>query len=302
MLQLLNLQKRRVLFLKFIFMLSFFCASVFSADLKAHYSISAQELNASVIFPQIKDDFLIYQFDENRHIKSFSSSVLIKSFQEHNISLDDKSQGIVHFNRNTQTDLGPIKEKVREYYLSYYPSMQISSIDFHLNNFIESLPEEYEIIFKTNAHQYRKSTLQLSALKSKKRYFISYHIHAKVKLFKASHNINRGKILSPIDLTYTNEPFRRLKGIPLKTLDETEIRIKKRLREGSILYEHDIERVPSVLKDEDVYVRLINGNVQLEFQAKSLQDGNIGDMISIQKSDNQRLKAKVVGKNLVEVE
>jgi len=290
------------LLLKTLLLLSFFCICVFSADLKADYTISSQELNASAIFPQIKDDFSIYKFARHRYKKSFSSAVLIQTFKEHDILLEDKSQGIIHFKRATSLDLTPLKEKIKAYYLSYYPSMQIASITFQLHSFMQNLPAEYVLNFKPKAYQYKKSTLQLNVPKSKKRFFISYEIHANVKLFKASHNINRGNILKPIDLVYTNEPFERLNGSILRALDENDIRAKKRLHEGKIVYEKDFETVPSVLKNKTVYARMISGNVHLEFQAKSLQDGQIGDIVLIQKSDKQRLKAKVIGKSLVEIE
>jgi flagella basal body P-ring formation protein FlgA len=295
-------QKRRVLLLKSFLLLSFFCVSVFSAELKADYTISSQELNASVIFPQIKDDFSIYKFSKHRYKKSFSSAVLIQAFKEHNVLLEDKSQGIIHFKRATSLDLTPLKEKIKAYYLSYYPSMKITSVTFKLHSFMQKLPSAYTLDFKPNAYQYKKSTLQLTLPKSKKRHFISYEIHASVKLFKASHNINRGKILKPIDLVYTNEPFERLNGSILRALDESDLRVKKRLNEGRILYEEDLETVPSVLKNKTVYARMVSGNVHLEFQAKSLQDGQVGDIVLIQKSDKQRLKARVIGRNLVQIE
>lgn len=285
-----------------LLLLSFFCVSAFCAELKADYTISSQELNASAIFPQIKDDFTIYKFAKHRYKKSFSSAVLIQTFKEHNILLEDKSQGIIHFKRASSLDFTPLEEKVKAYYLSHYPSMQISSITFKLHSFLQKLPTAYTLDFKPNAYRYKSSSLQLTSPKSKKRHFISYEIHASVKLFKASHNINRGKILKPIDLVYTNEPFERLKGSILKALDESDLRVKKRLSEGRILYEKDLEIVPSVLRNKTVYARMVSGNVHLEFQAKSLQDGQVGDIVLIQKSDKQRLKAKVIGKSLVEIE
>lgn len=290
------------MFIKPLLLLSFFCISVFSAELKADYTISSQELNASAIFPQIKDDFTIYKFAKHRYKKSFSSAVLIQTFKEHNVLLEDKSPGIIHFKRATSLDMTPLEERIKAYYLSYYPSMQISSVTFKLHSFMQKLPAAYTLDFKPNAYQYKKSTLQLTSPKSNKRHFISYEIHASVKLFKASHNINRGKILKPIDLVYTNEPFERLNGSILKVLDESDLRVKKRLNEGRILYEKDLESMPSVLKNKTVYARMVSGNVKLEFQAKSLQDGEVGDIVLIQKSDKQRLKAKVIGRNLVQIE
>lgn len=298
-----KIRKETILLLKYLLLLTFLFISVFSAELKTDYTLSNQELNASIIYPQIKDDFTLYTFANHRYKKSFSSAVLIALFKEHGITLEDKSRGIVHFKRASSLDLAPIEEKIKAYYLSYYPTMQISSISFVTHSFIQKLPAEYELVFKPKAYHYRKSTLQLNVpLPSKTRHFISYNIEAKVKLFKASRNINRGKILSPIDLLHTNEPFERFSGPLLDGLTKSDLRVKKRLSEGNVVYEHDVELVPAVLKNKIVYAQMSSGNVHLEFQARSLQDAQIGEMIFIQKSDKQRLKARVVGKNLVKIE
>ena len=289
-------------FMKYIFFLLLLNIFAFSAVLEPNYTLLTPELNASVIYPEIKQDFNIYTFDKNKNRKSFSSKRLIKIFESHDLSLKDNSRGIVHFERTSDIDLEPIKKKIEEYYLAHYPNMHINTIELDPNNTITHLPKKHTLSFKTNAHQHSHSSLQLTSSESKERYFISYTVQATIKVFKASHNINRGKILTYIDLKHTNEPFKRFTGTPLQRIDKSTVRLKKRLQKGKIIYEHDVEALPSVLKNKPVYVRLTNGNVHLEFQAKSLQDGKIGDMISIQKKDKTRFKAKVVGKNLVEIE
>ncbi|MFC2073702.1 flagellar basal body P-ring formation chaperone FlgA [Campylobacterota bacterium] len=288
--------------MKHIFFLLLMNTFSFSAILESKYTLLTPELNASVIYPDIQKDFSIYTFDENKNRKSFSSKTLIKIFESHNLSLSDNSKGIVHFERTSDIDMGPVEKEIEAYYLSHYPNMKIDSIQLDPNGTITELPKEYTLMFKPHAHRYNHSSLQLTSNESNERYFLSYTILATIKVFKASHNINRGKILTYIDLKHTNEPFTRLTGIPLQRISKSPVRLKKRLQKGKIIYEHDVEALPYVLKNKPVYVRLTNGNVHLEFQAKSLQDGKVGDMISIQKKDNTRLKAKVVGKNLVEIE
>ncbi len=288
--------------MKFLSFLLFFTLSLFSTDLESNYTLPSSELNASVIYPEIKEDFTIYTFTENRNRKSFSSDSLIKLFDEHDLTLNDQSRGIVHFERASEVDLRTIKNDIKAYYLSYYPNIQIKSIALHSNTPITQLPEKYTLTFKTNAHKYKHSSLQLNADELDVRLFIRYTIEATVKVFKASHNLSRGKILSYIDLKYTREPFKRFTGVPLKELGEVTLRLKKRLPKGRTLYEHDVEPLPSVLKNKTVYARFSRGNVHLEFQATSLQDGRIGDIVSIQKKDKTRLKAKVIGRNQVEIE
>ena len=289
-------------FMKHIFFLLFLAVSTFSATLESYYTLPTSELNASVICPEIKDDFTIYSFDKNKNRKSFSSKTLIKLFDSYDLTLIDESRGIVHFERTSDINLEPIKKDIKAYYLSYYPQMHINAILLKTNTPIMHLPETYTLTFRPNAYQHKHSSIQLTSNESNERFFLRYTIEATVKVFKASHNINRGKILSYVDLKHTSEPFKRFTGTPLASIGKSSVRLKKRLPKGKIVYERDVESPPSVLKNKTVYARFIEGNVHLEFQAVSLQDGRIGDVISIQKKDKTRLKAKVIGKNQVEIE
>jgi flagella basal body P-ring formation protein FlgA len=164
------------------------------------------------------------------------------------------------------------------------------------------LPEEYSLEFKNNAFRYAKSSVQVHDLHSKKRYFLKYSLKATVKLFKARHNINRGRILTQIDVRYAPIEFTRLKSMPFDFKQKTDIRLKKRLLKGKIIYNKDVEQLPAVLKGSLVLVSLVTGTVHLEFQATALRDAHIGDEIYVEKRDKKRLRVKVIGKNQVEIQ
>jgi len=274
---------------------------LFSLELKSTYAVSGLEFNASHVVPSIKDDFIIYTFQENHHQKTFTSSKLLLHLQEKGLMLEDKSKGIVHIKRQSGIDYGKLKKEVTAYYQEYYPQIKISHIEFKQNSYIKKLLPDYQLKFKNNAYLFNRSSLQIISKESKKRYFINYELTATIKVFKASHNIKRGKILTQLDLKYQVETFTRLKGQPLQGSLSSSIRLKKRLVKGKILYNHDIEKLPDVIKDKSVNVRLISGKVHLEFQAICLQDGHIGDEVIIKKRDGKRLKAKVISPYLVEI-
>lgn len=271
-------------------------------DLKTQYTIENLDFNASSIYPDIKEDFILYHFDENQHHKAFSSQKLISRLKKHGVTVNDDVPKIVHIQRTSDIDLDPISQKIKSYYRSYYPSITIEKVSIKTNSFVGELPSSYTLHFRPKAYLYNRSTLQMTSNQSKERYFLSYELHAKMKVFKARHNINRGKILTQIDVIYKSENFSRLKGIPLDTLDKGQIRLKKRLVTGKILYAHDIEALPYVLKDQPVSARIVSGKVHIEFLAVSLQDGQKDEYIFIKKTDGIKLKAKVIGQNLVEVE
>ena len=276
--------------------------NLFSANLKNAYTISSPEFNASTIDSSIKNDFIIYTFNKNRHKKSFNAKDLAELFKEHHLDLDTTSTRLVHVKHVSNVNLQAIKDAVKAYYLEIYPSMKIKYVDIKTSNFIEVLPKQYNLVFKSNAFRYATSTLQIQDLQSRKRYFLNYTIKATIRLFKARHNINRGRILTQIDVLYGPVEFKRLKAMPFDYKQKTDIRLKKRLLKGKIIYNKDIELLPAVLKGSLVLVSLVNGTVHLEFQATALRDAHIGDEIYVEKRNKKRLRVKVIGKNLVEIQ
>jgi len=290
------------LFLKVSALCLILFTHVYALELKSDYKIYGLDFNASHINPSIEKDFTLFHFEKSRHQKTFNSSTLIKTLNKHGIFVLDNSKGIVHLKRHSSLDYEPLEKEIKEYYLQYYPKMHIQEVIFKSGSFIKELPEDYELVFKNSAYLYPRSSLQVISKKEKKRHFLSYELKATIKLFKASHNINRGKILSQIDLIYKEETFTRLKGLPLQNVLKSRYRLKKRLVSGKIVYLHDIEKLPAVIKNKSVNVRLISGSVYLEFQAISMEDGHIGDEVSIKKRDGKRLKAKVISTNLVEIQ
>jgi flagella basal body P-ring formation protein FlgA len=286
-----------------LFLLSLLISSsLYAVALKSEYTITGLEFNASTVDPQISNDFVIYHFDQNRHKKTFTASRLLHTLEKGGLQIEDASRGIIHVKRTSNVDMAPVVEKVKDYYHSYFPDMHIEKVSLVTSSFIQKLPQHYTLDFKPNAYLYSHSSFKILSEESKKRFFVRYEIQAKMKLFKARHNINRGKILTQKDLLSAQTEFERLKGFPLMSLTQQQVRVKKRLAKGTILYQHDIEPLPSVLKDKPVNVRLISGKVHLEFQATCLDDAVIGEYVYIEKSDGKKLRAKVIHKNLVEIE
>jgi len=277
-------------------------ALLFSLTLKENYTINGLDFKASSIDASISNDFIIYHFEKNKHVKSFTSQKLLKRLKDKGLELEDKTKGIVHIYRSSQLDYAPITQAIKDYYHDFYPNMHIKNILYSKKNFIQELSTDYTLQFKKKAYLYHRSNLQLLYTKTDKRHFISYTIEATLKVFKARNNINRGKLLTPLDLRSENEVFKRFKSLPIQTALKGRLRLKKRLIKGKIVYLRDIEKLPDVLKNKEVNVRFISGNVHLEFLAISLEDGHIGEEINIKKRDGKRLKAKVISPNFVEIQ
>ena len=76
-------------------------------------------------------------------------------------------------------------------------------------------------------------------------------------------------------------------------------RCKKNLKTGEVLTENDIEKLPVINIGDKITASVVEGNVLIQTEAVSKQDGQVGDIINILTDDNRQFKAKVVDFNNV---
>jgi len=77
---------------------------------------------------------------------------------------------------------------------------------------------------------------------------------------------------------------------------------KHHIRANEILTIRDVEKRNLVLRGATVSVKLLDNNMNIEFSAQALEDGKLNDIITVQNSKERKMKAKVIGQNLVEVQ
>ena len=87
----------------------------------------------------------------------------------------------------------------------------------------------------------------------------------------------------------------------MQFLEYGTIQTKHHIKQNSIITMRDVEALNIVRKNSNVSVSLSSEGISITFSAKALQDGKLNDIITIQKQNKKRLKAKVVGKNRVEI-
>lgn len=138
----------------------------------------------------------------------------------------------------------------------------------------------------------------------KKKRTVQSYISVRLKLFKkvliVNRNINRKESINKNDFMIGLKDVAGLQGEPVTEIKDLEnCRSKKYLKEGNILTKNDIEKLPVINIGDRIKASLINGNVMVQTEAVSRQEGRIGDEIIIVTMANKRLKARVVDKNNV---
>lgn len=275
-------------------------STIFAHKLQKSYSYDTPIIYASDLFPEISKEFEVLQIP--RHLQHFqiSQKRLFHLFAREGIKLEGSALGVVHFRRKSELDLSDLKEKLRAYYLEHLPFLSIKNITIRSNRHIQSLPKDYETVFKKQLYKQNKGTFKITT--NKERIFFTFTIDATYSQFQAKHSIKKGTLLTAKNTKLVVVDFRRTYD-PLIGFDAlSKVEAKRYLKAGKVITLKDVAPISLVKKGAIVNVKLIEGNILIHFSAKALKSGNLHETIHIKKNDGTRLKAKIIGKNKVIIE
>ncbi len=130
------------------------------------------------------------------------------------------------------------------------------------------------------------------------------YITVKLKLYKnvltAVRDIKAKEELTANDFTTGLQDVAAVKGKPVTEPDTVSFfRSKRNLHEGEILTENKIEKIPVIKIGSRVKASIVQGNVMIQTEAVSKQEGGAGDIIRIVTTDKKQFKAKVIDSNNV---
>lgn len=130
------------------------------------------------------------------------------------------------------------------------------------------------------------------------------YITVKLKLYQnvlvTVRDIKRKDELTKSDFEISLQNIAGKQAKPFTDIESiSSYRSKKNLKEGEILTKNDIEKIPLIKVGDKIKASVVQGNVMIQFDAVSKQEGSAGDIINIITADNKRYKAKVVDINNV---
>lgn len=269
--------------------------------LKNDYYITTDDINLSIIVPHAKPDSKLFSLERSRYSKRIKSKELIKLLKEHGYSTYLADDRYINFIKKSPIDLTNIEEKIRKLYKEKYKKIQIQAITVMPRGYIESLTDTYIVKIEKNNHLSRNGTLYVKTTDNKKIFF-DYAIEAKVAVYIARKNIKRENELSLVNCKKKSIILDKFDAMPIQKLQQGMLQSKHHLKVGSIITSRDVEQLSIVRRGSNVSVILDEKNIAISFSATALQDGKLDDTITIQKNDRKRLKAKVIGKNRVEIQ
>ncbi|MDP2078487.1 MAG: flagellar basal body P-ring formation chaperone FlgA [Sulfuricurvum sp.] len=289
------------MYLRLVTFLFLFFATAQCDTLKQAYTFKEPKIYSSDLINGCSNRFEILQIPDGKTTYRINAEIIAKTFELNGCSIDVGKVRYVNFTKQTSLDLTKLKQQLTDVFISAYPRMNIEKIDIFPRGFIESIPENSEAVLDPDITDKNNGIFYVLDKSGVRRYF-DFSLEASLNILHSNQKINRNQVLSSTNSTLKSLPFTQFRGKPLSTLPDQTQRFRRSLRENTPIVDRYLEPLPIVLKGSKVSVQVKNGLVIVEFIATATQEGALYDIITIEKSDKKRAKAKVIGENRVELQ
>ncbi len=286
----------RLLFLAFVSLPLFA-----NLQLKKEYSFKDHKIYSSTLFPELKEKFILFNINNNRTKYRVKSSKIQELFEQHNIKIDLGKIRYVNFTKKSPVDTTALASEIKKRYEFHYVNLHVNSVVVTPRNYLKKLDSDFRLILHDKNLKRSKGVVSIKTAK-KERIFFDYEVNAVLSVYTALNPLKRGDTLSSLSATQKQVKFDSFNALPLNRIGTKKYRLKRSVKRNHILTQRDVETYPIVKKGNSVLVELKSGSIVLEFTAIASQDGSKDDIISIQKKDGRRIKARVIAPGRVEIQ
>ncbi len=187
-----------------------------------------------------------------------------------------------------------------------YPTMIIERIDLKPATSLINKLADYQVsdvtITKDTLRRAKGNVMVTLQKGSKKRkLYFKYRIHADITLYTAATSLQRERTITPETAVQTTIPFTMLYHRPVDESAFYHYVARRHIKAGSILSYDQLKKRRDIARNDTVTALIKDGGLVLSFQAKALQEGDVGDVIKIRKDYKKRFKARILSNTTVEV-
>ena len=282
-----------------IFTLPLFCEPLFFKD---SYCVESNIVRLKDIFPNVKKDFIILTIP--KHTKEYKIPLLKlkKLLRERGFVIDQKNK-IISFSLNCINNKYPfLKKYLRDVYKNYYPSIYIKNIFLKTSSKTSFSKGDIKKIEISSSSLKREKGFLKVLLKNGKRVYFSYEIEAFIEVLKADRNIKKGEPILSSFFSKSKEKFKFFYQKPVTKGNFLGFKAKRFIKEGEILTKNMIKKRGEIEKGDKVMAYIKENGLIVSFEAVSLDEGGVGDIIRVNKDKRKIFKGKVISKNAVEIE
>lgn len=203
-------------------------------------------------------------------------------------------------------DILSIQTAIQNKFLEYYPNLTIKHLDIKPLGRTPKNFDHYQVEKITISQASLKrnhgtlSVLYSSPTKKKKRFF-KFELDATLPVYISSRYIKKNHPIDENYLTLEEMHFKNFSSKPIDAHYLYDYESKRSIKEGKILTVHDLRRILDMKRGELVDATIYDGNVILTFKVKTIEEGNIGDIIKVKRGHYKKLKAKITSKTTVDI-
>ena len=269
--------------------------------LKQAYTFTEPKIYSSDLVSGCPKRFEILQIPDAKTTYRINAQIIAKTYELNGCHIDLGKVRYVNFTKESALDVTPLKQQLTNVFISAYPTMNIQTLNIFPRGFIESIPQDSKAVFDRDITDRNDGTFYVLD-KSGVRHYFDFSLEASLSVLHSSQKINRNDVLTSTNSSLKMISFTQFRGKPISSLPDDRQRFRRSLRENTPIVDRYLEPLPIVLKGSKVSVQVENGSVIVEFIATATQEGALYDIITIEKSDKKRAKAKVIGENRVELQ
>jgi flagella basal body P-ring formation protein FlgA len=285
------------LFLLFVF----FSNLIHANTLQQSYFFTSPTITSSDLNTQCPKNFEIVLIPDGKTSYRMNAQIILKTFELNGCQIDGGKTRYVNFTKRSNTDYAQLQEQISTYFLTNYPTMTIHSIQIIAHGYIDSLPNTPHVVLDKDSYAKNKGTFYVVDGNGIRHYF-EYLVDASLTVLHSTQKTSRKEPLSSTNTALKSIAFTSFRGKPLASIPEKSYRFCSTLQANTPITDHQIEASPIILRNAKVSVQVRNDSVIVEFIATAMQEGALYDIITIEKADKKRVRAKIIGDNTVELQ
>ncbi len=264
------------------------------------YYVKNHKINLSVIVPNLSSDSELYTIDENRHSLRIKATDLLKVLKINGYQDYTSKHQYINFIIRNDINASKINLALSDYYKENYKNIEIKNITVTPMGNTIVMPEDFVVNIQKNSYLSKKGILSIKTPENKK-IFLNYIVDAEIELFLSSKEIKKDEEISLSNSSKKKVTLEKLKDTPVQDAGIGSYQAKHYIVENMILTTRDVGALVLVKRNSSVSVSVSDENMVISSEAKALDDGVLNEIIEIEKSNKVKLKAKVIGKNMVEI-
>jgi flagella basal body P-ring formation protein FlgA len=290
------------MFFKIVFFLPFFAASYLNAAnlLKEIYYVDTHDINLSTIVLDSKEDTKLFDIPINKHSLRLKARYVKKRLNELGYKDYEVSSSYINFKMRSPIDMSDVKKAVIEFYEKNYEIIDIKDVQIQPRNYIETLPNDYSIHLQSRNYLDNNGIVSIKTLKNRKIFF-DYVINANLPIYITKDKIKKDTPISAINVIKKSIILDKLRAKPIQDATSGSYQSKYNIAKDKVLTDKNLETLSIIKRGSNVNVAFKNNGINISFSAQAMQEGKMGDIITVQNKQKKRFRVKVIGKNKTEM-